>query len=320
MARLRSLTAHDVARYPDREAGERLVANFFGVQPQQVLLTNGVDDALCLLAVTYLDENDEMILAEPTFVMYAMVGQASGARLTRLRMGDDFVFPTDVLAARISARTRLITIANPNNPTGLTVPRSDLLRIVEAAPDAAVLIDEAYFEFCGETLLSEVQRYSNLLVARTFSKAYGMAGLRLGVLIGPAEQMEFIRRLCPPFNVNAVALACLDEALNDQEFVAQHVRQVKAERERLQKLCAELGLRAWPSQTNFVLVKIGASCPALVGAMRQRGILIRDMSGSPGCEGCVRVTIGTPREMEQVGTAMREAVHSLSADPPRSLG
>jgi histidinol-phosphate aminotransferase len=313
-ARLRSLTPADLARYPDREAGERLLAKYLGVTPEQVLLTNGVDDALVMLAVTYLGEAEQMIFAEPTFVMYPMVGQAAGARLTRIPMGEDFSYPTEQLLKCISPPTRLIAIANPNNPTGLAVPRTDLLRIVEAAPDAAVLVDEAYFDFYGETLLAEVSQHSNLLVARTFSKAYGMAGLRVGALIGPPEQLEFLRRLCPPFNVNAVAFACLEEALADQEFVANHVAQIKQEQQRFQKLCAELGLRSWPSQTNFALVRLNAGCKPFVEAMRQRGIIIRDMSASPGCEGCARITIGTSGEMDRVAEAMRAAIKFISAD------
>lgn len=313
-ARLRALTPQQIAKYPDREAGERRVAAFLGVQPEQVLLTNGIDDALMVLAAAYLGEGDEMIFAEPTFVMYPMVGQAAGARLTRLPMGEDFAYPTEKLLKCISPQTRLITIANPNNPTGLPVPPADLLRIVEAVPDAAVLVDEAYFEFYGETLLPEVKQHSNLLIARTFSKAYGMAGLRMGVLIGPAEQMEFLRRLCPPFNVNAAALACLEEALADQEFMSAHVAAIKQQRERLQKLCAELGLRCWPSQTNFLLVRVGAACQQFVEAVRQRGVLVRDMSASPGCEGCVRITIGTREEMDRLTEAIQKAANFLSTD------
>ena len=305
IARLRSLTSRELARYPDRAAGERVVADFLGVRPEQVLLTNGIDDALMALAGAYLGDGAEMIFAEPTFVMYGTVGQAAGAQLTRLSMGDDFAYPTRELLQQITANTRLITIANPNNPTGRAVAAGDLVQIVEGAPDAAVLVDEAYFEFYGETVLPEIERHGNLLIARTFSKAYGLAGLRLGALIGPAEQMDFLRRLCPPFNVNTVALACLEEALADKEFVAAHLATIRKERERFQKLCGDLGLKYWPSQTNFVLVRVGAGCQEFVGAMRRRGIVIRDMSASPGCEGCVRVTIGTREEMDRVAEAMK---------------
>jgi histidinol-phosphate aminotransferase len=187
------------------------------------------------------------------------------------------------------------------------VPREDLLRIVAAAPDTAVLVDEAYFEFGGETLLPAMSRHDNLFVARTFSKAYGMAGLRLGVLTGAAEQIECMRRFCSPFNVNAVALACLEEALADQETVSSYIAQIKEGRERLEELCRELGLTLWPSRTNFVLIRVGASCKALVERMALRGVSVRDVSGNPGCKGCVRITVGTREQMDTVLRVMRES-------------
>jgi histidinol-phosphate aminotransferase len=308
LARLRTLTARDLSLYPERETGERRVADFLGVQPDQVLLTNGIDDALYLLTATYLGSDDEMLFADPTFVMYPLCGRAAGGQLVRVQADEDLALPADKLIERISPRTRLITIANPNNPTGMLAPRGDLLRILDAAPDAAVLVDEAYFEFGGETMIPELLRYPNLFIARTFSKAYGLAGLRLGALIGAPEQIGYARRFAPPFNVNAAALACLEEALADQAFVGEYVAQMKQGREQLAKLCAELGLRTWPSYTNFVLVRVGAGAEAFVAAMERRGIVVRNMSGSPGCEGCVRITVGMREQMDVVTQAMREAL------------
>ena len=308
LARLRSLSAAEVSLYPQREVGERLVANFLRVAPEQMLLTNGMDEALSLLFATYLGPSDELLFADPTFVMYPMLGQALGARVVRLQSGEDMALPVADLLAHVSPRTRMIAIANPNNPTGLAASRADLLRIAESAPDAAVLIDEAYFEFCGETLIPDLARHSNLFIARTFSKAYGLAGLRLGVLIGAAEQIGYMRRLGLPFNVNSVALACLEEALADQSFVSDHVAQVKQGRERLEQLFDELGLRFWPSQTNFVLVQVGATAKTFVESMQRRGILVRDSSSNPGCDGCVRITVGTPKQMDGVLQAIREAI------------
>ena len=213
LSRLHSLSVADVSLYPEREAGERIVANFLGIQPEQVLLTNGADEALSLLFATYLAPGDELLFADPTFGMYPMLGEALGAKLVSVPSGKDLAFPTTAALSRISPRTRAITIANPNNPTGLAASRADLLKIAEAAPDAAVLIDEAYFEFCGDTLLPDLPSHPNLFVARTLSKAYGLAGLRLGVLTGTAEQIGYIRRHSAPFNVNSVVMACLEEAL-----------------------------------------------------------------------------------------------------------
>ncbi len=161
----------DISLYPEREVGERIVANFLGIEPDQVLLTNGADEALSLLFATYLAPGDELLFADPTFGMYPMLGEALGAKLVSVPSGKDLAFPTTAALSRISPRTRAITIANPNNPTGLAASRADLLKIAEAAPDAAVLIDEAYFEFCGDTLLPDLPSHPNLFVARTLSKA-----------------------------------------------------------------------------------------------------------------------------------------------------
>jgi histidinol-phosphate aminotransferase len=308
LARLRSISAAEVSLYPEREVGERLLANFLGLAPEQVLLTNGMDEALSLLFATYLGEGDELLFADPTFVMYPMLGEALGAQVVRLQSDEDLALPVADLLARVSPRTRVIAIANPNNPTGLVAPRADLLKIAESAPDAAVLVDEAYCEFCGETLLPDLARHPNLFVARTFSKAYGLAGLRLGVLIGAAEQIDYMRRFSVPFNVNAAALACLEEALADQAFVSDHIAQVKRGRERLAQLFDELGLRFWPSQTNFVLVRVGAPAKTFVESMQRRGVLVRDSSANPGCGGCVRITVGTPLQMDGVLQAIRETI------------
>jgi histidinol-phosphate aminotransferase len=312
LARLRSLSATEVSLYPQREVGERLVADFLGVAPEQVLLTNGMDDALSLLFSTYLGQSDheanELLFADPTFVMYPMLGDAMGARMVRIQSGEDLALPVTDLLSRISPRTRLIAIANPNNPTGLAAHRSDLVRIAASAPATAVLIDEAYFEFYGETLIKDLAHYPNLFVARTFSKAYGLAGLRLGVLVGATEQIEYMRRLSIPFNVNSVALACLEEALADQAFVRDHVAQITEGRERLARLFDELRLRYWPSQTNFVLVRVGAAAKTFVESMQRRGIVVRDSSANPGCEGCVRITVGTPSQLDGVLRAIREAI------------
>src|SRR5271169_597403 len=313
LARLRSLSAADVSLYPQREVGERLVANFLGLAPEQVLLTNGVDEALSVLFASYLGPNEEgaggeLLFADPTFVMYPMLGEAPGAHVVHLRSGEDLALPVADFLAHISPRTRVIAIANPNNPTGLAAPRADLLKIVEAASDAAVLIDEAYFEFCGETLITDLASHPNLFVARTLSKVYGLAGLRLGVLTGAAEQIGYLRRLSLPFNVNSVALACLEEALADQAFACDHVARVKQGSERMAQLFDELGLRFWPSQTNFVLVRIGAAAKAFVESMQRRGVLVRDSSANPGCAGCVRITVGTSTQMDGVVQAIREAI------------
>jgi len=316
LARLRALDSELLARYPEREPVEREVAGFLGLDPAQVLLTNGVDEAIHLLCSTYLDPGDEALIVVPTFAMYAIFAHAEGARVVEVRAGDKFTFPVKELLAELSPRTRLIAVANPNNPTGSAVERDVLIQIAQAAPQAAVLVDEAYFEFHGETLIDQsfgghTRQIENLFVARTFSKAYGLAGLRIGILAGDARQMAMVRRVASPYSVNAAALAVLPEALQDQEYVHRYVAQVIANRARLQEELGNLGLHYWPSHANFVLVSIGPAHAEFVQALRDRGILVRDRHSDPGCEGCVRLTVGTDEHTETLMGALRDVVEQL---------
>jgi histidinol-phosphate aminotransferase len=311
LARLRSLDAESLARYPEREPVEGAVADFLGLAAGQVLLANGVDEAIHLLCSTYLEPMDEAIVVVPTFAMYAIFARAQGARLVQVLSGENFAFPLGDLFARISERTRFIAVANPNNPTGVAVACEVLLQVARAAPQAAVLVDEAYFEFHGETILNSTPWPANLFVARTFSKAYGLAGLRIGVLAGNSGQMAMVRRVASPYNLNAVALAVLPTALQDQDYVKNYAAEVHHGRGVLEQELRSLGLRYWPSRANFVLVRVGLAHEEFVQALRARGILVRDRSSDPGCEGCVRLTVGTDEHTRILIGALREVVAQL---------
>ena len=310
LERLRQLGAEELARYPEREAVEAKVAEVLGVAAPELLLTNGVDEAIHLLCQTYLEPGDEALIAVPTYSMYRIYMMAAGARVVAVLARGDFSFPADELCKRITTRTRLIAIANPNNPTGTVVSMEDLRRIARAAPDAAVLVDEAYFEFYGHSIMAARGEFSNLFVARTFSKAYGLAGLRLGALVGDAEQMLAVRRVCSPYNVNAVALACLPEALDDQAYIQQYVTEVRESRARLEQVLETSGVQFWPSHANFVLARVGAAA-VFVDRMRRHGVLVRDRSGDHGCEGCVRITLGPREHADRLLTTLRETLEEL---------
>jgi histidinol-phosphate aminotransferase len=311
LERLSKITAEDLARYPEREQVGAIVAEHLGLAPGQVLLTNGVDEAIHLLCETYLEPPDEVLVVTPTFSMYEIYAGATGAGVSRVQCEADLRFPLAKVLGSITPATRLIAVASPNNPTGAVADREELLRIARAAPDAALLVDEAYFEFHGETVVRDIEDLDNLFVTRTFSKAYGLAGLRAGVLAGPRRQMPLVRRVSSPYSVNAVALAVLPTALSDSDYVGCYVSQVKNGRERVAVELNTLGLHYWPSQANFLLVRIGERHREFVSAMRQRGILVRDRSSDPGCEGCVRITIGSDAQTARLIAALREVVREL---------
>ena len=308
---LRELTREQLARYPERESVEVALAEFFRVQAEQLLLTNGVDEAIHIICETYLEPNDQAIIVVPTFGIYELFVGATGAQPVPVLAKQDFAFPTEDVLANLNYRTRVVVIANPNNPTGQVASRADLLRVAYAAPQAAILVDEAYFGFYGETLLDQIGHVANLFVARTFSKAYGLAGLRIGVLMGAVEQISAVRRFASPYNVNAVALACLPAALNDQDFVQSYVDEVRQGCKRLQDTLRSLGIPYWPSHANFVLVNLGQQHRAFVDEMRRRGVLVRDRSQDAGCEGCVRITVAAAKQMDQLLGAIRETVAEI---------
>lgn len=303
---LRELDGETLARYPVREPVERAVAAAFGLSPDELLLTNGTDEAIHLICETYLEPGDEALVIVPTFAMYEIYAAATGARVVSIPAGRDFSFPTaDVLAA-ITPKTRFIAVANPNNPTGAFTTLSDLAQIAKTAPDAAFLVDEAYFEFSGETCAPRWRELPNLFVSRTFSKAYGMAGLRIGVLMGNKDQMHVLRRASSPYNLNSVALACLPDAIADQDFISDYVRQTLDGRRELESELELWGVRFWPSRANFVLMHLGERCREFISAMRGRGILVRDRSSDYGCKDCVRITVGIREHNQRLLASLRD--------------
>jgi histidinol-phosphate aminotransferase len=312
---LHSISAETLNKYPEREPGELAVARYLGVATGQVLLTNGVDEAIHLLAETYLEPGDETLIAVPTFSMYEIYALATGAAVRTVQSGEALGFPAADLLRAITPKTRLICVANPNNPTGAIATREQLLAIVHAAPEAAVLIDEAYIHFGGESVLDQIGVLDNLFVSRTFSKAHGLAGFRLGALMGSAGQLKMLRRVASPYNVNGVALTCLASALDDPDYIARYIAQVLEGRSKLERFYRERGIPYWPSQANFVLAYFGDYREAFVAQMRKRGILVRDRNGDPGCAGCVRITLGNRLQTQRLLRELSEVLANIGFTP-----
>jgi histidinol-phosphate aminotransferase len=320
LQKLQQLTAEGLTIYPEREPVERIVAQHFGLGHDQIVLTNGVDEAIHLVACTFLEEGDEALICTPTFFMYDVSIGLMTTGLKRVQSDDSLSFPLQRFLAAITPKTRLIIVASPNNPTGATVNRSDLLAIADAAPQAVLMVDEAYFHFHGETTLGDVGTIPNLIVARTFSKAYGLANLRVGMLAGDSRLINFIRKVSSPYNVNGVALAVLPDAIADEAYLAWYVDQVHTGRERIFEALKDLGVRTWPSAANFVLMDIGPKHRELCAAMRKRGVLLRDRSADPGCEGYVRITVGIEDHVTRGIDALKESLVEINWTPAEGRG
>jgi histidinol-phosphate aminotransferase len=305
------ISAGDLTRYPERESVEALVAACLGLAPAQVALTNGVDEAIHVLFEAFLGDGDELLLPVPTYTMYEVYASATDARVVTVLAGDDLVFPFAKVAASMTPRTKVIAIANPNSPSGTMAAREQIVELARLAPQAVILIDEAYFHFCGETVMDLIGVIPNIVVARTFSKAYGLAGLRVGVLGGPVELMHWIRRVLSPYSVNSVALACLPAALDDTAYLDWYVGEVLAARAEFEKALRAARLPFWPSRANFILVDIGPRHKEFVRHMLSAGVLVRDRSNDPGCDGRVRITIGTREQMTQAVNALNDALARL---------
>ncbi len=235
--------------------------------------------------------------------MYEIYGSATDATLCRVQAAADFSFPFAGLLAAINARTKLIAIANPNSPTGSVATREQIVTLAQAAPHAIVLVDEAYFHFYGETIIGLIAAILSAIflissLPATFSQSvWSCRAARVGLLAGSETILRWVRRVLSPYSVNSIALACLAAALDDTQYLDWYVGEVKQARSEFLDGLYRLGLPYWPTEANFVLVNIGSTHRQFVTAMRDQDILVRDRSADPGCEGCVRITIGTPEQM-----------------------
>lgn len=311
---LGQISAGSLTRYPEREPVEAIVAAHLGMSAAQVALTNGVDEAIHVLFETFLGSGDELLLPVPTYTMYEVYASATDARIVAVQAANDLQFPFERLLAAITPYTKVIAIASPNSPAGSVSTREQIVALARNAPHAAVLVDEAYFHFHGETVIDLVGKLPNLFVARTFSKAYGLAGLRIGLMAGPPALMRCVRRVLSPYSVNSLALACLPPALEDEAYLNWYVEEVLAARAEFEAVLDTAGIRRWPSRANFVLVEIGVRHAEFVHLMRAAGVLVRDRSSDPGCDGCVRITIGTREQMRHAANALNETPAALRGE------
>ncbi|MBI1357254.1 MAG: aminotransferase class I/II-fold pyridoxal phosphate-dependent enzyme [Acidobacteria bacterium] len=300
-----ALTGELLATYPEYEAVREKAAAFFGVGADQMTFCDGTDEGIHILIQTYVEAGDEVVMTWPAYPMLRFYAQVAGAEPVLVPYCEpDLAFPLDELLAAIGPKTRAVLVANPNNPTGGAIGLADIERILEKAAGAAVLIDEAYFEFYGVTALDLLPRYPNLFVSRTFSKTYGLAGLRVGCLFSQAENMALVRKGQSPYSVNVLAAACVTAAIEDQEYVRGYVREVLEAREELLAALRRLDIPYWPTEANFVLVHLGDKASRVVEGLAARGIRVRDRGKER--VGAVRFTVGTREQTAQLIAAVEE--------------
>ncbi|HVO99395.1 MAG TPA: histidinol-phosphate transaminase [Bryobacteraceae bacterium] len=284
------LTASQLSIYPEYVDAMRELAAFFQVEESEFTLTNGTDEAIQVLVNTFVDAGDEVAVIKPSYAMYRFYAEVAGAAVREVPYRSDLSFPMEDLLAAITPATRAVLIANPNNPTGTTIGLDEIKRILDATR-AAVLIDEAYFEFCDVSALPLIREYDNLFVSRTFSKVYGMAAMRCGCLFSSAPNVAWMKKAQSPYSVNTLAALAARAAIRDRAYVESYVDEVLAARAMAYGGLHKLGIKTYPSEANFVLFHAAERAIPIRDALREKGVLVRDRSYE--IPGSVRVTIGT---------------------------
>ncbi len=306
--------AQDLNRYPDGYCYElrRAVAEFLHVDRDDLIFGNGSDEIIIMAQRAFVEPGDEVIVSHPSFMVYSIGAQALGA-VTRVIPMKDFRHDLAAITAAVTDRTKIIFIDNPGNPAGTYVPSDELKGFLDSVPsDVLVFLDEAYYEYAVERddyprTIPWLSQYPNLVVARTFSKMYGLAGLRVGYAAASAEVVDLLNRVREPFNVNSLAQVAAVAALRDRRYYEGIRREFLGERQRVCAALEEMGIPYVPSATNFVLMNVGAFGPGVADRLLGAGVIVRDMRAW-GLEAYIRITIGSARENNKCLRALQTVV------------
>jgi histidinol-phosphate aminotransferase len=312
---LRTLTRENMGFYPPYAAVTETAARYFGVPADHVGLVNGLDEGIMGAAIAYLRPSagsgvvPEAIVPEPAFEIFRFDTAVAGGRLVQVMPKPDFAFALDEVLAAITPATRVVFVTNPNNPTGVSVPFDAIRTIATRVPkDAIVFVDEAYAEFAGRSFIPELPAFPNVVVGRTFSKAFGLAAIRIGAVVGAPAAIDPIRYVVPVYSVNIAAVVALDAALGDMDYLRDYLRQVSESKALLYAACERLRLKYWQSDANFVLVRVGDRVADVVEFAKHHGVFLRNRSSEPGCEGCLRFATGIVEHTKRGIAVLEEAL------------
>ncbi|MGC8849932.1 MAG: histidinol-phosphate transaminase [Candidatus Bathyarchaeia archaeon] len=308
----------EVNRYPDSgcyHLREKL-SRKYGVEGDRIIFGNGSDELVTLALRALLDKGDEVLMAQPTFLIYHIASKAAGLRIRRIPL-KDYRYDLDAMAEAITSATKLVFIANPDNPTGTYVTRGDVEKFLDKVPDDVIIFfDEAYFEYARNLVdypdsLNYQGEKANIITSRTFSKAYGIAGLRIGYAIAEPPIIELMNKVRNPFNVNLLAQIAAEAALDEEEYVKRVVEKTEKGKRQLYRGLKDLGVEYIPSAANFVLIRLGGGANVIAQELMKKGIITRYM-GPWGLPEHIRVTVGTEEENRAFLKALSESVKALS--------
>jgi len=312
---LARLTRENLGFYPPYSAVTDEAARYLGVTADRVALVNGLDEGIMGAAIAYLRPSagsgvvPEAVVPEPAFEIFRFDTAVAGGRLVQVMPRPNFEFAVDEVLAAITPATRIVFLTNPNNPTGVSMPFEAIRAIATRVPkEAIVFVDEAYAEFAGRSFIPELPAFPNVVVGRTFSKAFGLAAIRIGAVVGAPDVIDPIRYVVPVYSVNIAAVVALQAALSDLDYLNDYLRQVRESKALLYAACDRWKLTYWPSDANFVLVRVGDRVGAVIEAAKARGVFLRNRSSEPGCDGCLRMGTGVVEHTKRGIAVLEEAL------------
>ncbi|MEE9198786.1 MAG: histidinol-phosphate transaminase [Dehalococcoidia bacterium] len=295
---------------PDQRYLRAALAEYVGLGPEHIVVGNGSDEILDLVVRLLLEPGEKAINCVPTFGMYRFVTEVCGGMEVEVGRNQDYDLDIDAIEEAMDESTKIVFVASPNNPTGNAVSQEEIVRLLETG--LAVVVDEAYFEFCGQTVAPLISRYDNLMVVRTFSKWAGLAGIRIGYGIFSPEVAAYIARIKPPYNVSVFAQTAAMESLKDREFLMSRVQAIIQERERLYDGLAGLDLlRPIPSRGNFILCEVvRGDARRLHQRLTEHNIYVRYFD-NPRLRSFIRITVGKPQHTDALMQALRRIGEEL---------
>ncbi len=306
---LKKIKQESLSVYPEYTKLRKKLAEFLKVKFEQVMPTNATDESIKTVIETYIEKGkDELILPIPAYAMFKFYAQLNEAIIKEVLYNNDLSFPTEKVLKEINPKTKIVVLVNPNNPTGTSIKKEDIVKIMKKAKDndALVFIDEAYYPFFNESSIGLINKFDNLIVSQTFSKAFGMANLRLGYLASNEENIKNMLKALSPYSVNGVAAACAFAAIDDYDYVKSYVGEINQNKIKLYKTLEKLNIKYYKSDANFLLIDVGDKCYSYCEKLKKKGILARNKTKDPLLNGCVRITIGTKEQMEKLVKALKE--------------
>jgi len=296
--------------YPEADFVElrKKLSKYSGVNENQIFVGNGSDEIIKVIVYTFMENDEEVIIPIPNYSMYRINAEILGAKIVYVECNDDLQFDVDKIIEKITPKTKLIFISNPNSPIGNVISRKNIVKILEKASNSIVPIDEAYFEYYGETVADLINKYENLIVIRTFSKVFGLASMRIGYALTSEKNVNQLNKVRDPESVDVFAQISAVKALNDLEYYQKYVDEIKKSRDYLSEELRKLGLIVYPSKANFVLARFSKNASLICKKLEKKGIFLKDTSKISKLENCLRIAIPLIKDVPRLVNGIEEVL------------